>query len=97
MSLAKSQRGMLHDVQHDKLCFGKLLYYLTTVSIVNSQIRLQHLAARRLAQSAQCLLLDLSYTLTRKAILIAYLLECHLSGTDTIESLQYLLLASAER
>ena len=62
-----------------------------------SQIRLQYLAARRLAQSAQCLLLDLSYTLTRKSILIAYLLERHLSCTDTIESLQYLLLASAER
>ena len=58
-----------------------------------SQIRLQYLATRRLAQSAQCLLLDLSHTLTREAVLIAYLLERHLSCTDTIESLQYLLLA----
>ena len=68
-----------------------ITYYLTTVSIVDSQIRLQYLAARRLAQSAQRLLLDLSHTLTREAVLIAYLLERHLSCTDTIESLQYLL------
>ena len=87
---------MLHDVQHDKLCFGQLLYYYLLFDNrqhLNSQIRFQYLAARRFAQSAQCLLLDLSHTLTREAILIAYLLERHLASTDAIESLQYLLLA----
>ena len=62
-----------------------------------SQVGFQQFAACAVAQAADCLFLDLAYTLTRQAELFADLLEGHFRATDTEEVLDDVALTVGQR